>query len=120
MQAEVDVAIAMAPVKSIYAHPDLKAVVLLTGDGDFNDMVKFMQETHNVKVYVATWSAGMNQDLKELATDVFYLDNIWGEFSDAQNNIVVMTNCEVLKQLGFSPLVAKVANDKFPETDQKD
>ena len=43
VQAEVDVAIAMVPVKVIHQHPDLKVVLLLTGDGDFHDMVDFMQ-----------------------------------------------------------------------------
>ena len=74
-------AIAMMPIKSIYKHPNLKTLVLLTGDGDFHDMVEFMKDTHNVKVIVACWSASINNALRDMVNEVVYLDNIWQEFS---------------------------------------
>jgi len=66
VQQEVDVAIAMVPIKCIHTHPNLRTLVLLAGDGDFKDMVEFMRDTHNVKVIVACWAASINHNLREI------------------------------------------------------
>jgi len=121
VQQEVDVAIAMMPIKSIYKHPNLKTLVLLTGDGDFHDMVEFMKDTHNVKVIVACWSASINNALREMVNEVVYLDNIWQEFSYPKgNNITAMNNLELLKHLGFSDSVSAAANHRYPNPEDKE
>ena len=61
----------------MYSNPNLDTFVLLAGDGDFFDMVKFMKETLNKKVYLVGWSASMNEDLRNFVGDVIYLDAIW-------------------------------------------
>ena len=65
VQREVDVAIAMRPVKTLYENPNLDVVVLLAGDGDFLDMVEFFTQTLKKKVYVVAWSASIGIYLKE-------------------------------------------------------
>lgn len=95
VQAEVDVAIAMRPIKSIRANPNVKAVILLTGDGDFNDMVEYIKG-ERVKVFVTCWSVCISRSLRALADDIFFLDHIWSDLSNSQGNILAMTNKEIL------------------------
>ena len=122
VQAEVDVAIAMVPVKVIHEHSDLKVVLLLTGDGDFHDMVDFMQKTHGVKVVVVSWKGTVNQSLEKMCTGMIWLDEIWDQISilKGNNNIKAMTNYELLKELGFVEAVAKAASHRYPNKKEKE
>ena len=58
----------MRPIKSYFEHPNLDAIVLIAGDGDFHDMVEFMMKTLNKKVFVFGWRASMNKDLFNMCT----------------------------------------------------
>ena len=119
VQREVDVAIAMRPVKSLYENPNLDVVVLLAGDGDFLDMVEFFTQTLRKKVYVVAWSASIGIYLKEKCTDVFYLDAIWDDLTEATDG-APLTNSEVLKLIGISDTIAYAATRKYPSIEQRD
>jgi hypothetical protein len=72
-----------------------------------------------VKVYVACWSMSVSKSLKCLVTQMFYLDEIWDELSNSKGKFDCMTNCEILKELGFSETVSMVAAQKFRLTEDK-
>ena len=119
VQREVDVAIAMRPIKSYYEYPNLDTIVLFAGDGDFLDMVEFMTKTLKKRLFVVGWSNSMSRDLAQMCTEVIYLDCIWTELSTAQKN-EQMTNAEVLKMIGVGEAVILAAVRKFPDTEQRD
>ena len=52
MQAEVDTAIVMTPIKAFF-NGKLDKLILIAGDGDFKDMVEFLNDKIS-KVY--SWS----------------------------------------------------------------
>jgi len=83
VQREVDIAIAIRPVKAKIDHPTMKNLILLAGDGDFTDMVKFMKDTFNVRVLMFAWSASVNYDILQKVSDVVYLDEIFDKISTA-------------------------------------
>lgn len=94
---------------------------MCTGDGDFHDMVEFMQQAHKVKVIVACWSASINKTLRDMVDQVVYLDQIWTEFSSPKNNYIPsMNNLELLKHLGFKNGVAMAACHRFPNPEEKE
>ena len=51
----------------------MKNLILVAGDGDFTDMVKFMKETFNVRVFMFAWSASVNYQISTIASDIIYL-----------------------------------------------
>jgi len=83
MQAEVDVALVMKAMKSAFAG-QLDALVILAGDGDFKDLIEFVTQTLNKKVYVFGYTSNMSLSLSEKATPgcVFHLDKVWNDISE--------------------------------------
>ncbi len=71
----------MSPVTAKLDHPTMKTFVLLAGDGDFTDMVKFMRQKMNVNVVLVSWSASVNYGITQLVNQALYLDEIWIEIS---------------------------------------
>lgn len=89
VQREVDVAIAMRPIRILLKDQDLKGIVLLAGDGDFHDMVDIMINNMNKKVYVVGWRSSMNRDLFKMCSgEVIYLDDIWDNLTNNPRIIV--------------------------------
>lgn len=119
VQREVDVAIAMKPIKSLQANPNLDVVVLFAGDGDFYDMVEYFVKTLGKKVYVVGWSASMSGDLVKMCTEVCYLDAIWLELSTATAG-GELTNTDVLKLIGVSDAIILAATRKYPDPEHRD
>ncbi len=120
MQREVDIAIAMRPIKAKKEHPTMKNLILVTGDGDFTDMIKFMKNTLNVKVFIVAWFNSVNWGITELA-ETIYLDELFDSIS-VVNPGGTLTNADRLKQ---EPLFANFSNKdalieaaihKYPET----
>ena len=107
----------MQPIISLHNQPNLDTLVLLAGDGDFFDMVKFMKEILNKKVYLVGWSASMNEDLRNFVGDVIYLDAIWQNLSTSKVS-GEKTNSEVLKGMEFRPVVIEAATKQYPNPEQ--
>lgn len=63
VQREVDIAIAMRPIRAKVEHPTMKNLILLAGDGDFTDMIKFMLNTYKVNVIIVCWSDSINHGI---------------------------------------------------------
>ena len=53
MQEQVDIALVMKAMKSVYAQ-QLDTLVLVAGDGDFKDFIEFLTET----LYKTVWVFG--------------------------------------------------------------
>ncbi len=96
MQREVDIAIAMRPIRAKVEHPTMKNLILLAGDGDFTDMVKFMLNTYKVNVFIVGWSDSLNYRISELVQTV-YLDELFETISMVKPG-ATLTNADRLKQ----------------------
>lgn len=96
MQREVDIAIAMRPIRAKVEHPTMKNLILLAGDGDFTDMVKFMLNTYKVNVFIVGWSDSLNYRISELVQTV-YLDDLFETISMVKPG-AKLTNADRLKQ----------------------
>ena len=71
--------------------------------------------------FLTSWSASINNALRDMVNEVVYLDNIWQEFSYPKgNNITAMNNLELLKHLGFSDSVSAAANHRYPNPEDKE
>jgi len=70
-KADWDVGLA---VDAISAAPKLDSVVLLSGDGDYVPMVKYLQNTHGCQVEVVAFGKSSSARLIEAADDFFDLD----------------------------------------------
>ncbi len=71
----------MKPIETWHEHPNLDTVVLLAGDGDYNDMVRFITQKLKIKVFLAGWFDSMNKELKGQVEEIIYLDGIWSDIT---------------------------------------
>ena len=95
----------------------MKNLILVAGDGDFTDMVKFMKETFNVRVFMFAWSASVNYQISTIASDIIYLDEIFESVSEA-NRGSQLTNAEKLRTIEIlkgRESVIEAATHKWPE-----
>lgn len=70
-KADWDVGMA---IDAVSLAPKLDSVILLTGDGDFVPLVKFLQNTHGCQVEVITFGKSASGRLIEACDDFFDLD----------------------------------------------
>ena len=86
----------MRPIRAKMEHPTMKNLILLAGDGDFTDMVKFMLNTFKVNVFIFAWAESLNYGISELGKTV-YLDEIFEAVSKVEPG-ATLTNADRLKQ----------------------
>lgn len=70
-KANWDIDMAMDAVR---LAPKLDAIILVTGDGDFVDVVEYLQNTHGTQVEVVSFGRSSSSKLIEAADDFFDLD----------------------------------------------
>ena len=114
VQKEVDVALAVYPILYKMEHPNLKTVVLVSGDGDLVDCIKALN-TMQVKTYVTAWSSSANVQFSDTADEKIYLDEIFQSISKPKHG-AVHTNADKLKSLNFPHRIIVAATHKYPET----
>ncbi|CEM31360.1 unnamed protein product [Vitrella brassicaformis CCMP3155] len=83
-QKGTDIAIARK-IEKMANNPEVPAIILLTGDSDFEDL---LQETKSEKsdkrkpVFLVTWKKCLNRRLLPLVREVLYLDDIFPPTSE--------------------------------------
>ena len=60
-------------IDAVTMAPKLDAIILITGDGDFVPLCKYLQYHHGVQVEVVTFGKSASASLKEAADDFFDL-----------------------------------------------
>ncbi len=70
-KANWDIDMAMDAVK---LAPKLDTIILVTGDGDFDSLVRYLQHTHGTQVEVVSFGRSTSSKLIEAADDFFDLD----------------------------------------------
>ena len=81
VQAEVDVAITMTTMELLSAYPEIKNVVFVIGDRDFNDLFRYLK-----KINVSTYIFGFRSNLSGLmfkifpAERIFYINDSWEKY----------------------------------------
>jgi len=82
VQAGVDVALA-TKMLSLTCEGQLDTLILLAGDGDFVEAIKYLRDVQHKHVYIVGYQNSVSQNLKECANRgcVIYLDHIWDEIS---------------------------------------
>jgi hypothetical protein len=62
--------------------PDIKNVVIVSGDGDFAECVRGIQELAHKRVFMFGWKGSVNHKLAEvLEWKPYYFDEIWDKFT---------------------------------------
>lgn len=79
VQKGVDVGIVTAALKF---HPRYDGIVLSTGDGDFEDTLKYLAEDLKKEIIIVGFRHGLSTDLQQYTDKVYFVD----EFSDEINN----------------------------------
>jgi len=92
VQREVDIAIAIRPVKAYREHPTMKTFILLAGDGDFTDMLKFVKTDLGLRVILVAWSQSVNGNIPDYVSETYYLDNIFDQISEPNIGNKDLTN----------------------------
>lgn len=77
VQAGVDVAIATRLL--IRFHEGVKSITVLTGDGDFETAIKYVanDSPSRVPVYFCSFKNSLSSKIRQHATSVLHLDDIW-------------------------------------------
>lgn len=74
VQAEVDIAIAIKLVE-LSLRPDIDDIVLVAGDRDFKDALKFIGERK--RVHLVCFGSSIHPSLHKAVKNVIALDDIW-------------------------------------------
>ncbi|WP_051188271.1 NYN domain-containing protein [Brevibacillus thermoruber] len=80
-QKGVDVGIVTAALKFQHKYDTL---ILSTGDGDFLDTVKYIQEGLSKRIILVAFRHGLSTDLQQYADEVWYIDDFFDEVKDAR------------------------------------
>ncbi|MDB5253978.1 MAG: hypothetical protein JWL80_44 [Parcubacteria group bacterium] len=70
-KANWDIDMAMDAVK---LAPKLDTIILVTGDGDFESLIEYLQNTHGIQVEVVSFRKSSSSKLVEVADDFLDLD----------------------------------------------
>jgi uncharacterized LabA/DUF88 family protein len=79
VQKGVDVGIATMAIK-MAALDQYDTLLLSTGDGDFEDAIKYVKEERRKRFWLAGFDGSVSADLQSYADDVFWLGLLWDRF----------------------------------------
>jgi len=81
VQKGVDVGIVTAALKF---HQKYDTLILSTGDGDFEDTLKYLKEDLDKNIIIVSFRHGLSSDLQQYADKVFYIDEFADEVRDTR------------------------------------
>lgn len=84
VQAEVDVAITMTTMELLSIHPEIKNVVFIIGDRDFNDLFRYLKKKA-VSTYIFGFRSNLSSHIFKIfaAERIFYINDSWDKYSNS-------------------------------------
>ena len=81
VQKGVDIGIATIALR-FYQKYD--ALVFSTGDGDFEDAIRFLAEDNDKKVFIAGFDGSISPDIMQFSSDVYFLNKHYHDICDTR------------------------------------
>lgn len=93
VQKGVDVGIATAALRYYDVYD---VIVLSTGDGDFEDVIRFIVEEKNKRLYIAGFSGSISPDIQQYSSHIYLLNEHYSEICDSRDQKPFDTIDEVM------------------------